>query len=152
MNLKNLNERRKMASLNKIMIIGRLGQDPEVKNTNSGDSVGKFSVAVSEQWKDKQGQKQEKTEWINVQVWGKLAELAGQYLKKGSSVYVEGKLETSSWEDKETGQRKYKTEVKAHGIQFLDSKNDPEAGPKNNQRPPQQPEPTAYNGNDTVPF
>lgn len=108
-------------SLNKVMLIGRLGQDPELKYTPSGSAVCNFSMATSESWTDKAGQKQEKTEWHRIVVWGKLAELCNQYLGKGRQAFVEGKLQTRSWEDKE-GQKKYTTEVMANTVQFLDSK------------------------------
>jgi single-strand DNA-binding protein len=108
-------------SLNKVMLIGRLGQDPELKYTPSGAAVCNFSIATSESWTDKSGQKQEKTEWHRVVVWGKLAELCNQYLGKGRQAFVEGKLQTRSWDDKE-GQKRYTTEIMANTVQFLDSK------------------------------
>ena len=117
-------------SVNKVIIVGRLGQNPEVRYAPSGSAVANFSVATSESWTDKQNQKQEKTEWHRVVVWGKLAELCGQYLGKGRQVYVEGRLQTRQWQDKE-GQTKYTTEVQAQSIQFLGSaqgEQRPEAG------------------------
>lgn len=108
-------------SLNKVMIIGRLGQDPELKYTPGGAAVCNFSIATSESWTDKSGQKQEKTEWHRIVVWGKLAELCNQYLGKGRQAFVEGKLQTRAWEDKE-GQKRYTTEIMANTVQFLDSK------------------------------
>ena len=105
-------------SVNKVIIVGRLGQDPELKYTPSGMAVCNFSCATSESWTDKSGQKQERTEWHRVVVWGKLAELCGQYLAKGRQCYVEGSLQTRSWEDKQ-GQKRYTTEVNAKTIQFL---------------------------------
>jgi len=113
-------------SLNKVMIIGRLGQDPELKHTPTGTAVCNFSVATSESWNDKSGQKQEKTEWHRVVVWNKLAELCNQYLNKGKQVFVEGKLQTRSWDDKD-GQKKYTTEILASTVQFL-SNNSAQAG------------------------
>jgi single-strand DNA-binding protein len=109
-----------MASINKAIVIGNLGRDPELKRTNEGKAVCSFSVATTERFKDVQGQQQENTEWHNVSAWNKLAETAAQYLKKGSSVYIEGKLKTRSWDD--NGQKKYKTEIVASSMQFLDSK------------------------------
>ena len=98
-------------SVNKVILLGRLGKDPELKYTPSGQSVTKFSLATSERWKDKgSGEFQERTEWHNIVCWSKLAETANQYLTKGSSVYVEGRLQTRSWEDKEN-KRHYMTEV-----------------------------------------
>lgn len=107
-------------SLNKVMIIGRLGKDPELKYTPSGMAVCNFSVATSETWVDKGGQKQEKTEWHRVVVWGKLAELCGQYLAKGRQAYIEGVLQTRSWDSQDGGKR-YTTEVVAKTVQFLGS-------------------------------
>jgi single-strand DNA-binding protein len=106
-------------SVNKVILLGRLGQDPELKHTPSGMSVCNFSLATSENWKDKQsGQKQEKTEWHRIVAWGKQAELCHQYLAKGRQVYVEGKLQTRSWDDK-TGQKRYTTEILVSSIQFV---------------------------------
>lgn len=113
-----------MASLNllKVLIGGRLGKDPEVRMTSSGQKVANFSVAVTEKYKDKSGAQQEKTEWVNVVFWGRQAEICEQYLRKGSPVYVEGKLETSSWDDN-NGQKRYKTEVRGLMMQMLGNKN-----------------------------
>ncbi|MBU6376566.1 MAG: single-stranded DNA-binding protein [Bdellovibrionales bacterium] len=105
-------------SVNKVILIGRLGQNPEVRHTPSGSSVANFSLATNESWTDKQGQKQERTEWHRVVVWGKLADLCGQYLVKGRQVFIEGKLQTRQWQDKD-GQTKYTTEVLAQTVQFL---------------------------------
>ncbi len=105
-------------SVNKVILVGRLGQTPEVRYTPSGASVANFSVATNESWMDKNNQKQERTEWHRVVVWGKLAELCKQYLSKGRQVYVEGRMQTRQWQDKD-GQTKYTTEVQAQTIQFL---------------------------------
>lgn len=105
-------------SVNKVILIGRLGQNPEIRFTPSGAAVANFSVATNETWLDKSGQKQERTEWHRVVVWGKLAELCGQYLSKGRQAYVEGRLQTRQWQDKD-GQTKYTTEVQAQTVQFL---------------------------------
>ena len=110
-----------MGSLNKVQIIGRLGKDPEIRYTQGGQAVASFSVATDSKWTNKAGEKQEKTEWHRVKAWGKLGELAGEYLAKGRQVYVEGRLETSEYTDKE-GVKKYSTEIVANDIQFLDSK------------------------------
>lgn len=109
-----------MGSLNKAMIIGRLGKDPEVRYTQGGQAVASFSVATDSKWTNKSGEKQEKTEWHRIKAWGKLAELCGEYLAKGRQVYVEGRIETSEYTDKE-GVKKYSTEIVAQEIQFLDS-------------------------------
>jgi len=110
-----------MASVNKAIIVGNLGKDPEVKFLTNGDAVCSFSIATTDSWKDKAGQKQEKTEWHNIVTYRKLAEIAGEYLKKGSSVYVEGALQTRKWTNKE-GQDKYTTEIVANSMQMLGGK------------------------------
>lgn len=107
-------------SINKVILVGRLGQDPELKYTPAGAAVCNFTVATSEQWTDKSGQKQERTEWHRIVVWAKLAELCKEYIAKGSQVYLEGKLATRSWEDKE-GNKRYTTEILAQTVQFLGS-------------------------------
>ncbi len=109
-----------MSGINKVILIGRLGADPEVKTVGSGQQVARLSVATSENWTDKEGQKQERTEWHRIVVWGKLAELCGRYLAKGRQVYVEGRLQTRSWEDQQ-GAKKYTTEIVANTVQFLSS-------------------------------
>lgn len=109
-----------MQGVNKVIIIGRLGQDPDVRATPSGQTVASLNVATSESWV-KEGQREERTEWHRVVVWGKQAEIAGKYLTKGRSVYIEGKLQTRSWDDQQTGQKRYMTEIVAQNIQFLDS-------------------------------
>jgi len=115
-------------SVNKVIILGRLGQDPELKYTPSGAAVCNFSLATSESWNDKAtGQKQEKTEWHRIVVWGKLAELCNQYLSKGRQAFVEGKIQTRSWEDKE-GNKRYTTEIAANTVQFIGG----QAGASNN--------------------
>jgi single-strand DNA-binding protein len=119
-------------SVNKVIIVGRLGQNPEVRYTPSGAAVANFSVATSENWTDKSGQKQEKTEWHRIVVWGKTAENCGQYLAKGRQVYVEGRLQTRQWQDKD-GQTKYTTEIQAQTVQFLGGGAGAGAGP--NDRP-----------------
>lgn len=110
-----------MASgVNKVILIGRLGNDPEVRYTTNGGAVANFSLATNESWTDKQGQKQERTEWHRVIVWGKMGELCGQYLSKGRQAYVEGRLQTRDWTDKE-GHKRYTTEIVAQSVQFLGS-------------------------------
>ncbi len=109
-------------SLNKVTLIGNLGKDPEVSYLPSGVPVAKFSMATGERWKDADGNFQEKTEWHNIVAWRKLAEICGQYLKKGSKVYIEGKLSTRSWDDKNTGVKKYMTEIVMDEMIMLDSK------------------------------
>ena len=108
-----------MSNLNKVMLIGRLGKDPEVRHTQSGQKVANFSLATSDNWKDKQGNKQERTEWHNIVAWGFQAEFAEKYLQKGRLVYVEGRLQTSDWTDKDNVKH-YKTEIVANTVQGLD--------------------------------
>lgn len=107
--------------LNKVMLIGRVTKDPEVRALQNGQSVATFSVATNRQWKDAQGQKQEKAEFHNIVAWRKLAEIIQQYVKKGMRLYVEGRMETRSWEDPQ-GQKKYRTEVVLDNMIMLDSK------------------------------
>ena len=109
------------SGINKVILVGNLGQDPEVKYTAGGAAVTTLSLATSESWKDKDtGSDQEKTEWHRVVLWRRLAEIAGEYLKKGSKVYIEGQLQTRKWE--QDGQTRYTTEVVGRDMQFLDSK------------------------------
>lgn len=110
-----------MASLNKAILIGNLGKDPEVRFMPNGDAVCNFSIATTESYKDKNGDKQDKTEWHNVTIYRKLAEIAGQYLKKGSQVYLEGKIQTRKWQDKE-GNDRYTTEIVCDEMKMLGGK------------------------------
>ena len=107
-----------MASVNKVILIGNLGRDPETRYMPDGGAITNISIATTENWKDKNGDKQEKTEWHRVAFFGKLAEIAGEYLKKGSQVYVEGRLQTRKWQDKD-GQEKYTTEIIAEEMKML---------------------------------
>ncbi len=106
-------------SLNRVTLIGNLGKDPEVKYTPSGTPVAKLTLATNERYKDKNGEWQDRTEWHNVVLWQRLAEIAGEYLKKGGKVYIEGRLQTRSWDDKQTNQKKYMTEVVASDLILL---------------------------------
>lgn len=108
-------------NLNKVMLIGNLTRDPELKTTPTGDSVASFSIATNFTWKNKDGQKQEKAEFHNIVAWRKLAEIIGQYLKKGSKIYIEGRLQTRNWED-QNGAKHYRTEIIADNMIMLDSK------------------------------
>ena len=110
-----------MASVNKVIIVGNLGRDPETRYMPDGGAITNISVATTDKWKDKNGEMQEKTEWHRVAFFGKLAEIAGEYLKKGSQVYVEGRLQTRKWQDKD-GQDKYTTEIVANQMQMLGSR------------------------------
>lgn len=107
-----------MASVNKVILVGNLGRDPEVRYMPNGEAVCNFSIATTDSWKDKSGAKQERTEWHNIVMYRKLAEIAGEYLKKGRPVYVEGRLQTRKWQTKE-GQDRYTTEIIADQMQML---------------------------------
>ena len=111
-------------SVNKVILIGNLGKDPEVKYTPQGTAVAKITVATNERFKDKSGTWQDRTEWHNVVLWQRLAEIAGEYLKKGGKVYIEGRLQTRSWDDKQTNQKKYMTEVVANDLVLLSGRGD----------------------------
>jgi len=137
-----------MSGINKVILIGNLGAKPEVKYASNGNAIANLSIATSESWTDKNtGEKQEKTEWHRVSLFGKLAEIAGQYLDKGSKVYVEGKLQTRKWQDKE-GKDRYTTEVVVSGfngvLQMLDRREDIEGV---DQPTPPYPTPTLYHAN-----
>lgn len=124
-----------MASLNKVLLIGNLGKDPETRYMPDGSAVCNFSIATAESWKDKEGNKQEKTEWHNIVVYRKLAEICGQYLKKGSQVYLEGRLQTRKWQDKTSGQDRYTTEIVCDEMKMLGSKQQGEGGGQGAQAP-----------------
>ena len=133
--------------VNKVILVGNLGNDPEVKYMPNGDAVANITVATSETWKDKStGEKKEKAEWHRVVMFRKLGEIAGQYLKKGSKIYIEGKLQTRKWQDKD-GADRYTTEVVANEMQMLDSKGS--ANPRQ-QAPVAQQAPPAFD--DDIPF
>ena len=155
-------------SLNRVQLIGNLGKDPEVKYTPQGTPVAKLTIATNERYKDKEGQWQDRTEWHNVVLWQRLAEIAGEYLKKGGKVYIEGRLQTRSWDDKQTGQKKYMTEVVGSDLILLGGRGESgggdsaggsrgaSAGGGNNfdQRTP-EPEPTAASSpisDEDIPF
>jgi single-strand DNA-binding protein len=109
-------------SLNKVMLIGNLGKDPELRFTSSGVPVATFTIATNESWKDQEGNLQERTEWHNIVAWRKLAEICGEWLKKGKKVYIEGRIQTRSYDDKNTGAKKYMTEIVADSMIMLDGK------------------------------
>jgi single-strand DNA-binding protein len=115
-------------SVNKVILIGNLGKDPEVKYTPQGTAVAKITVATNERFKDKAGTWQDRTEWHNVVLWQRLAEIAGEYLKKGGKVYIEGRLQTRSWDDKQTNQKKYMTEIVANDLVLLSGRGDAGGG------------------------
>ncbi|MBN8705138.1 MAG: single-stranded DNA-binding protein [Bacteroidetes bacterium] len=109
-------------SVNKVILVGNVGKDPEVRYTPSNQAVAQFSLATSESWKDQSGKQVEKTEWHNLVVWGKLAEICQEYVKKGHKIYIEGRLQTRSWDDKETGAKRYSTEIVVGDLLMLGSK------------------------------
>lgn len=141
-----------MASVNKVILLGNLGKDPETKYMSNGEAVTNITLATTETWKDKNGEKQEKTEWHRVTFYRKLAEIAGQYLKKGSQVYIEGRLETRKWTDK-SGVERYTTEIIAHEMKMTGSKPG-----QSEQRQPEKAAPKQNSGSgfedmdDDIPF
>jgi len=139
-----------MSGVNKAIIVGRLGADPEARTTSGGKAVTQLSVATSESWMDKDGQRQEKTEWHRVVVWGKQAESCAKYLAKGRQVYVEGRLQTRSWEDQQ-GQKKYTTEVVANQVVFLSPQSENRTQDFSGGNNDFGPEPQ-FNENEEIPF
>jgi len=123
-----------MASVNKVILVGNLGRDPEVRYMPNGEAVCNFSIATTDSWKDKSGSKQERTEWHNIVMYRKLAEIAVEYLKKGRPVYVEGSLQTRKWQDKE-GAERYTTEIIANSMQMLGGKDDSVVGNNGDSKP-----------------
>jgi single-strand DNA-binding protein len=137
-----------MANLNKAHIIGYLGGDPEVKYMPNGDAVANFSLATTERWKDKaSGENKDATEWHRITFYGKLAEIAGEYLKKGMQVYIEGKIRTRKWQDK-SGQDRYSTEIIAEQMQMLGRKDDVDSGVAQQQQKSPQQRPVQNNNNE----
>ena len=125
-----------MRGINKVILIGNLGKDPEIRYTRDGTAVANLNLATSESWNDANGQRQERTEWHRVVAWSKLAEIAKEYLSKGRQVYIEGKLQTRSWEDKD-GQKRYTTEIKADQMVMLGGRGD---GPRTDAETPPESE------------
>lgn len=130
-----------MSGVNKVILVGRLGNDPEIRYTQQGVAVTNFNIATSENWVDKAGLKQERTEWHRIVVWGKMAETCSQYLAKGRQVFVEGRLQTRQWEDKDGGKR-YTTEVVAATVQFLDRGDKQQISATDDPNMPHMPEAT----------
>lgn len=120
-------------SVNKVILVGNVGKDPDIKYTPSGVPVAKVSLATNEKYKDKSGEWQERTEWHNLVFWQRLAEIVGEYVKKGSKVYVEGRLQTSSWEDKQSGEKRYRTEIVVGDLVLLGANGN---GSGDHSRPP----------------
>jgi single-strand DNA-binding protein len=139
------------AGVNKVILIGHLGADPEIRYTQGGVPVANLRLATSESWKNKNGQKEERTEWHRVVAWSKLAELSGQYLSKGRQIFVEGRLQTRSWDDKD-GNKRYSTEIVATNIQFLGGPTD--RAPEMKEAPADLPPPPENlgAGEDDIPF
>jgi single-strand DNA-binding protein len=127
-----------MASINKVILIGNLGRDPEVRYLPSGDAVANFSIATTEKWKDKSGEMQEQTEWHRISFFGRQAEICGEYLKKGSSVYIEGRLQTRKWTDKE-GHERTTTEIRGDRMQMLGGRGGGSGGAEPMAREPREP-------------
>ncbi|MGV7078444.1 single-stranded DNA-binding protein [Testudinibacter sp. P80/BLE/0925] len=128
-----------MAGVNKVIIVGNLGNDPEARTMPNGEQVASFSVATSESWTDKQsGEKREVTEWHRIVLYRRLAEIAGEYLHKGSKVYVEGRLKTRKWQD-QNGQDRYTTEIQGDNLQMLDSRGDRQQGEQQQSKPTSTP-------------
>jgi len=140
-----------MAGVNKAIIIGRLGRDPEVRYTPDGTAIANFSVATSEEWKDKaSGEKREKTEWHRIVAFRRLGEICGEYLAKGRQVYIEGRIQTRDWEDKD-GNKRYTTEIVASQMQMLGSRDDT-AGPRTSSASNYQGPPDMPGQDDDIPF
>jgi single-strand DNA-binding protein len=135
-------------SLNKVMLIGHVGKDPEVRFTGSGTPVASFSLATNESWKDAEGNLQERTDWHNIIAWKKLAEICGEWLKKGSKVYIEGRIQTRDYEDKNTGAKKYITEIIASTMIMLSDNRNAGAAPAEGSAPSK----AAAASNDDLPF
>jgi single-strand DNA-binding protein len=139
-----------MAGVNKAILIGNLGKDPELRYTPSGQAVASFSLATSEKWRDKDGNMQDRTEWHNIVVWGRQAEVAKEYLAKGRPVYIEGRIQTRSWQDKD-GNTRYTTEIISQRMQFLGSRD--QGAPAEGPTPPETPQPDNLAGeDDDLPF
>jgi single-strand DNA-binding protein len=148
-------------SVNKVILIGNLGRDPEVRYTPNGLAVANITIATTEAWKDKQsGENQERTEWHRIVMYSRLAEIAGEYLRKGSKIFIEGRLQTRKWQDKNTGQDRYTTEIIADTLQMLDSKgtgggSSSDHSPATDRSSPELApvaEPSADNFDDDIPF
>ena len=137
-----------MAGVNKVILVGNLGADPEMRYTASGTAVANFNIATSERYKDREGNWQELTEWHRVVAWDKLAEICGQYLSKGKQVYIEGRIQSDSYEDKETGQKRYAYKIVARDMKMLGS---PGRGPEREPEAPFEPPPGGVPEED-IPF
>jgi single-strand DNA-binding protein len=139
-------------SVNKVILVGNVGQDPEVKYTPSGVPVAKLSIATNERFKDKNDVWQDRTEWHTAVAWQRLAEIVGEYVRKGSKLYIEGKLQTSSWEDKQSGERKYRTEIVARDIVLLGPRDNGQEGREEMSSGQSSPEPAPALADEDIPF
>jgi single-strand DNA-binding protein len=139
-------------SVNKVILVGNVGQDPEVKYTASGVPVAKVSLATNERFKDRNDQWQDRTEWHSVVAWQRLAEIVGEYVRKGSKLYIEGKLQTSNWEDRQSGEKKYRTEIVARDIVLLGSRDNGHEDKGELSREQSSPEPAPAVVDDDIPF
>ncbi len=138
--------------INKVILVGNLGRDPELRTTTSGQPVANFTMATSRKWKNRDGERQEDTEWHTIVCWGRQAEVAGQYLTKGKQIYVEGRIQTRSWDDRQSGEKKYRTEIICDNFQMLGSRGS--SYDSGDQRPsgPAQAPPPAAPADDDIPF
>ena len=138
--------------VNKVILIGHLGKDPEVRYTSSGQAVANFTIATNETWKNKEGNQEESTEWHRIVAWGKLGEICGEYLSKGKQVYIEGVLRTRSWQDKD-GNKRQSTEIHARNMQMLGRAGDMPEAPEDTSPPEPEPhEPPPADSEDDIPF
>jgi single-strand DNA-binding protein len=140
--------------VNKVILVGNLGRDPELRSIPSGEKVATFPVATNRRWRDRDGNKQEQTEWHTVVCWRRQAEVASEYLRKGSKIYVEGRLQTRSWDDKQTGEKRYRTEVLCENFQMLGGRGDSDysGGPSADRAPIDQDAGSAPADDDDIPF
>ena len=142
-------------SVNKVILVGNVGKDPEVRYSQSGTPVANFSLATNERFKDRNDEWQERTEWHNIVAWQRLAEIVGEYVAKGSKLYVEGKIQTSSWEDRQSGERKYRTAIVARDLLLLgprESSGDHEGAPRTNHEDQRSDAGSGESGDEDIPF
>jgi single-strand DNA-binding protein len=141
-----------MAGVNKAILIGNLGRDPELRYTQGGQAVANFTLATTENWTNKSGEREDRTEWHRIVVWGRVAELCAQYLSKGRTVYVEGRIQTREWEDKD-GQKRRTTEINAQTVQFIGGRREGSAAERTPGEPsPASEPPSPPQGEDDIPF
>ena len=139
-------------SVNKVILVGNVGQDPEVKYTPRGVPVARLSLATNERFKDKNDQWQDRTEWHSIVAWQRLAEIVGEYVRKGTKLYAEGKLQTTSWQDRQSGEKKYRTEIVARDIILLGSRENGEKGAAETSNDTSDPEPVSSVVDEDIPF